>query len=109
MTRPLRPRSFAGQLALLLALALLVAQGINFALLLAERRERAFDQSVEPAIARLVGVAERAREREGARRAPRRAHRAAAGEGARELLDLALRLGEAEKVVGHRGSGAAQA
>lgn len=56
----MRPRSLAGQLALLIAGALLVAQGINFALLLAERRERAFNQSVEPAIARLVDVAERA-------------------------------------------------
>lgn len=55
----LRPTSLAGQLALLVALALFAAQAINFGLLLAERRERSFNGSIVPAITRLVDAAER--------------------------------------------------
>lgn len=52
------PRSLAGQLALLLAVALFVAQAINFALLLRERRSAQAAQVSGPAIARLVDAIE---------------------------------------------------
>lgn len=55
----LGPRSLAGQLALLVDIALFVAQAINFALLLGERRERRLNQLVVPAIVRLVNAADR--------------------------------------------------
>lgn len=55
----LAPRSLAGQLALLVGIALFVAQAINFALLLGERRERRVNQLVVPAIVRLVRAADR--------------------------------------------------
>lgn len=55
----LAPRSLAGQLALIVGIALFVAQAINFALLLGERRERRLNQLVVPAIVRLVNAAAR--------------------------------------------------
>lgn len=64
------PRSLAGQLALLVGVALFVAQAINFALLLGERRERRNNQLVGPAIVRLVNAADRIER--GAPRRPRR-------------------------------------
>lgn len=52
--RRLWPRSLAGQLALLLAMALFVAQAINFALLLGERQRLREAQVSGPAITRIV-------------------------------------------------------
>lgn len=65
-----RPRSLAGQLALLVGLALFLAQAINFALLLGERRERRINQAVVPAVVRIINAAERI-ERRGDRPRPR--------------------------------------
>lgn len=48
------PRNLAGQIALLVALALFVAQAINFALILNERRQFRLDGVVGPVAARLV-------------------------------------------------------
>ncbi|QDX27887.1 HAMP domain-containing histidine kinase [Sphingomonas suaedae] len=56
------PRSLTGQIALMVALALFVAQAINFALLLRERRSLRFEQVTAPAITRVVDAAERIRD-----------------------------------------------
>lgn len=56
------PRSLTSQIALLVALALFVAQAINFALILRERRSALFGQITAPASARLVDAAERLRD-----------------------------------------------
>lgn len=53
------PRSLAGQMALLVALALFVAQAINFALLLRERRAFLIEQVTGPAITRVIDAIER--------------------------------------------------
>jgi signal transduction histidine kinase len=53
------PRSFSGQMALLVAVALFVAQGINFTLLLAERRNAQIDAATGPAVARIADAIER--------------------------------------------------
>ncbi|MEI9849972.1 MAG: hypothetical protein WDN24_02825 [Sphingomonas sp.] len=53
------PRSLPGQIALLVAVALFVAQAINFGLLLRERRETRFNSVIVPAVTRLVDTAER--------------------------------------------------
>lgn len=53
------PRSFSGQMALLIAVALFVAQGINFTLLLAERRSSQIDAATGPAVARIADALER--------------------------------------------------
>ncbi len=58
MTR-LWPRSLPGQIALLVAIALFVAQAVNFALLLRERRAFRFAEVTLPAVTRLVDAAER--------------------------------------------------
>ncbi|RYY44168.1 MAG: HAMP domain-containing protein, partial [Sphingomonadales bacterium] len=55
----LLPRSLTGQIALLVGLALFVAQAINFGLLLNERRGARFGQVIAPAVARLADAAER--------------------------------------------------
>ena len=60
------PRNLSGQLAILVAVALFVAQGINFALLLNERRQFRLEQIVGPIAARVIdtvngGQSERAR------------------------------------------------
>lgn len=60
--RRLVPRSLTGQIALLVAVALFVAQAINFALLLRERRAYRFSQVTAPAITRVVDAAERIRD-----------------------------------------------
>lgn len=60
--RRLVPRSLTGQIALLVAVALFVAQAINFALLLRERRAYRFSQVTAPAITRVVDAAERLRD-----------------------------------------------
>ncbi|WP_448502338.1 HAMP domain-containing sensor histidine kinase [Sphingomonas sp.] len=53
------PRSLSGQIALLVAVALFVAQALNFALLWRERREVRFTQISVPTITRVVDTAER--------------------------------------------------
>lgn len=53
----LLPSSLAGQMALLLGMALLVAQLINFALILSDRQKLSVAQSESPAIARFVNTA----------------------------------------------------
>ncbi|MDF7775957.1 ATP-binding protein [Sphingomonas sp. AOB5] len=53
------PKSLTSQIALLVAAALFLAQAINFALLLNERRESRFGQIVVPSVTRLADVAER--------------------------------------------------
>ncbi|WP_254605000.1 sensor histidine kinase [Sphingomonas bacterium] len=59
MTRWVWPRSLAGQLALLLAAALFVAQAINFALLLHERTVQRVDQAAGQATTRIVEAIDR--------------------------------------------------
>lgn len=56
------PTSLTGQIALLVALALFVAQAINFALILRERRQSQYLQVTAPAITRVVDAAERLRD-----------------------------------------------
>ncbi len=53
------PRSLAGQLTLLIGLALFTAQAINFALLLRERRQYALAQIAGPAATRFIDAIER--------------------------------------------------
>ncbi|HWK34946.1 HAMP domain-containing sensor histidine kinase [Sphingomonas sp.] len=53
------PRSLPGQLALLVAIALFVAQAINFAFLLRERRQLRLAGTTGPAVTRLVDAFER--------------------------------------------------
>lgn len=53
------PESLAGQIAVLVAIALLVAQAINFGLLLRERRQHDLMMVSAPTIARLVDAVER--------------------------------------------------
>lgn len=55
------PRSLSGQIALLVAIALFVAQAINFGMLLRERRAVRFAQVTVPAVTRMVDAAERLR------------------------------------------------
>ena len=55
----LLPRSLIGQLALAMALALLVAQAINFTLIFTERQRVSRAQIEGPAVARFVSVAQR--------------------------------------------------
>ncbi len=60
MTLRFWPRRLAAQMALLLAIALFVAQAISFTLLLRERRSLLLEQTSGPAIARLNDAIERA-------------------------------------------------
>ncbi|WP_249341213.1 MULTISPECIES: ATP-binding protein [unclassified Sphingomonas] len=53
------PRSLPGQIALLVAVALFVAQGINFGLLVRERQNARFAQVIVPTVTRLIDAAER--------------------------------------------------
>lgn len=53
------PRSLTGQIAALIAVALFVAQAVNLALLIGERRELRFEQAIRPAVVRLTDAAER--------------------------------------------------
>lgn len=57
--RRLGPTSLPGQIALLVAVALFVAQALNFALLLRERRAFRFAEITLPAVTRLIDAAER--------------------------------------------------
>ncbi|KQS01805.1 signal protein [Sphingomonas sp. Leaf357] len=54
------PRSLAGQMALIIAIALFLAQAINFTLLLQERKNFRYEQATGPAVARIVDAVERA-------------------------------------------------
>lgn len=56
------PRSLTGQLVLFVAVALFVAQAINFALILRERQAVRFSQVAGPAVTRVVDAAERLRD-----------------------------------------------
>jgi signal transduction histidine kinase len=58
--RRLLPKSLIGQLALVMALALLVAQAINFSIVFSERTRAVRSQIEGPAVARFVGLAQRA-------------------------------------------------
>ena len=53
------PRNFSGQMALLIAIALFVAQAINFAMFLQDRRASRYEQATGPAVARIVDAIER--------------------------------------------------
>jgi signal transduction histidine kinase len=53
------PKSLAGQIALLVAVALFVAQAINFGLLVRERQGARFAQIIVPATTRLIDASER--------------------------------------------------
>jgi signal transduction histidine kinase len=55
------PSSLTGQIALLVALALFVAQAINFGLIFRERQALRFNQVTAPAITRVVDAIERLR------------------------------------------------
>ena len=59
MRKRLWPGSLAGQLVLLIAIALFVAQAINFGLLLQERRTLRLAQIVSPAVTRIVDATDR--------------------------------------------------
>lgn len=54
-----RPKTLAGQLTLLVALALLVAQAVNAGLLFKERSARTLEAISAPAVARIIDAAER--------------------------------------------------
>jgi hypothetical protein len=53
------PRSLPGQIALLVAVALFVAQAINFGFLVRERQNARFAQVIVPTVTRLIDAAER--------------------------------------------------
>ena len=53
------PKSLTGQIGLLVAAALFVAQAINFALMLNDRREGRFNQVIVPSVTRLIDAHER--------------------------------------------------
>jgi len=55
----LLPQSLIGQIALIMALALLIAQAINFSLILGERQRLSRVQAEGPAIGRFVNLAQR--------------------------------------------------
>jgi len=59
--RKVWPSTLAGQLALLVALALFIAQGIHAFLLVEEREERRLEAISAPSVARIVDVADRLR------------------------------------------------
>lgn len=59
LLRRLLPRSLPGQLALLVAIALFVAQAINFAMILRERSRFRLVAATTPAVTRLVDAIER--------------------------------------------------
>lgn len=61
------PSSLVGQILLTVAMAMLLAQAVNFALLLRERDRQIFQQASEPAIERLIGVVQAPGDRRSAR------------------------------------------
>ena len=54
------PRNLSGQMVLLIAIALFVAQAINFAIQLQDRRASRYDQATGPVVTRIVDAVERA-------------------------------------------------
>lgn len=88
------PKSLVGQIALLVAIALFVAQAINFALLLQGGRSLRQAQITGPSIARLVNAVER--DREGGLAARNRAIRVLS---ANPIPANAKRLTEVEQAV----------
>ncbi|KQM35831.1 sensor histidine kinase [Sphingomonas sp. Leaf10] len=87
------PTSLPGQIALLVALALFVAQALNFALLLRERRAFRLAEITLPAVTRLIDAAERTT-------APRPAQARDRMRGVRLLTDRVPTLrGETERDV----------
>lgn len=91
--RRLWPTSLPGQIALLVAVALFVAQALNFALLLRERRAFRFAEITLPAVTRLIDAAERTT-------APRPAQARDRMRGVRLLTDRVPTLrGETERDV----------
>jgi signal transduction histidine kinase len=66
------PKSLTGQIALLVALALFVAQAINFELMLNARREARFEQTIVPSVTRLIDASERLTGGAAADEAPKR-------------------------------------
>jgi signal transduction histidine kinase len=68
--RWLWPRSLAGQMALLIAMALFAAQAVNFALALRDRAEFRLAQATRPLAARLADAIERGTDDTRIRRAP---------------------------------------
>nr|WP_245942294.1 ATP-binding protein [Sphingomonas gilva] len=88
------PKSLVGQIALLVAIALFVAQAINFALLLQGGRSLRQAQITGPSVARLVSAVER--DREGGIAARNRAIRLMS---ANPIPSNAERLGEVEAAV----------
>ena len=54
------PRNLSGQMILLVGIASFVAQAINFATLLQDRRAARYEQATGPAVARIVDAVERA-------------------------------------------------
>ena len=59
MVRRFLPKSLTGQIALLVAAALFVAQAINFAMMLNDRRDARFGQVIVPSVTRLIDANER--------------------------------------------------
>lgn len=112
------PRSLAGQMALLLAIALFVAQSINFAVLLAQISEFRLVQATRPVATRIVDALEREGEtgrpipadhRRLARVAasplppyPVERHPEAEAELRRQLSETGLRVGRIDAWVEHR-------
>ena len=66
--RKFLPKSLIGQLALVMALALLVAQAINFGIVFSERTRAVRTQVEGPAVARFIAFAQRAAPLPGAQR-----------------------------------------
>jgi signal transduction histidine kinase len=64
------PKSLTGQIGLLVALGLFVAQAINFGLMLNARRDARFEQTIVPSVTRLVDASERLAGAPGAQEAP---------------------------------------
>ena len=57
----LLPKSLAGQMALLIAVALFTAQALNFAIAVRDRAQFRLAQATRPAITRIVDALERER------------------------------------------------
>ncbi|WP_308815614.1 HAMP domain-containing sensor histidine kinase [Sphingomonas sp. GV3] len=90
-----RPRTLAGQLALLVAIGLFIAQAINFGLLLRERRGLRLEQTTGPVVARLIDAVERS-VRPGRLRGDRETHARVRRYAANPIPTAAQRLPEVE-------------
>ena len=115
--RRLLPNSLVGQVTLLIAVALLIAQAVNFALLLNEGQRARLAQSERPALSRVAGAVQAAAGTPDVQRRP--VLRSLSGGGARfTVTDRSLverralardaqveqRLGEALREVGFRAT-----